>query len=51
MSINAADLFPRANELFITGYKNNNYLSQLGNCRSPISSLVPWSLLTKTTNK
>src|SRR5271154_208756 len=47
MSIKAVDLFPRANELFLYGYKKKNRLSELGNCRSSISSLVPWSLLTK----
>jgi hypothetical protein len=49
MTINAVDLFPRANELFLTGYRNKSCLSQLGNCRSSISSLVPWSLLKKIT--
>ncbi|CAF1314619.1 unnamed protein product [Rotaria sordida] len=47
MSINAIDLFSRANELVLSGYKKTNHLSDLGNCRSFISSLVPWSLLTK----
>ncbi len=46
MSINAVDLFPYANELFLCGYKNRSSLPQLVNCRSSISSLVPWSLLT-----
>jgi len=47
MSINAVDLFPYANELFLCGYKNRSSLPQLVNCRSALSSLVLWSLLTK----
>jgi hypothetical protein len=47
MSVNAVDLFPRANELFVDGFIGNNYVSDLSNGGSSISSLVPWSLLTK----
>ncbi|CAF4189589.1 unnamed protein product [Rotaria sp. Silwood2] len=47
MSINTIDLFSCANELVLSGYKKINRLADLGNCRSSISSLVPWSLLTK----
>jgi hypothetical protein len=47
MAINAADLFPRANELFLTDYRKENCILDLDNLRSSISSLVPWSLLTK----
>ncbi|CAF5054979.1 unnamed protein product, partial [Rotaria sp. Silwood1] len=47
ISVNAIDLFSRVNELVLSGYKKTNRLSDLGNCRSSISSLVPWSLLTK----
>jgi hypothetical protein len=49
ISSNAVDLFPRANELFLYGYKKINFHSELGNCKNFISSLVPWSLLTKIT--
>ncbi|CAF2993278.1 unnamed protein product [Rotaria sp. Silwood2] len=45
--IHAVDLFPRANELFLHGYRNENCVLELGNITSSISSLVPWSLLTK----
>ncbi|CAF4441626.1 unnamed protein product [Rotaria sp. Silwood2] len=45
--INAVDLFPHANQLAITDFRNKYCLSDLGNCKSSISSLVPWSLLTK----
>ncbi|CAF1361258.1 unnamed protein product [Rotaria sordida] len=47
MPIHAADLFPRANELFLHGYRNENCVLELGNITSSISSLVPWSSLTK----
>ncbi|CAF3430769.1 unnamed protein product [Rotaria sp. Silwood2] len=47
MPINAIDMFPRANELFLTGYRKETCISELGNFRSSISSLVPWPLLTK----
>jgi hypothetical protein len=45
--INPVDLFPRANELFLGGYKKENHLSELDSCTSSISPMVPWSLLTK----
>ena len=47
MSINPVDLFPRANELFLRGYKEENLLPELGGCTNSISSMVPWSFLTK----
>ncbi len=47
MSKNPAELFARASELVLCGYKKRNRLSELSNCRSSMSSLVPWSLLTK----
>ncbi|CAF4144115.1 unnamed protein product [Rotaria sp. Silwood2] len=47
MPINAVHLFPRANELFLIDYRKETCVSELGNFRSSISSLVPWSLLTK----
>ncbi|CAF4005015.1 unnamed protein product [Rotaria sp. Silwood1] len=47
MPIHAVDLFPRANELVLHGYRNENCVLELGNVTSSISSLVPWSLLRK----
>ena len=44
MSIN---LFPCANELFLFGHKKSNRLSELVNPTNSVSSMVPWSLLTK----
>ncbi|CAF0934769.1 unnamed protein product [Rotaria sp. Silwood1] len=46
MPVNPVDLFPRADTLSLRGYKKINRVRDLGNCRSSISSLVPWSLLT-----
>ncbi|CAF2443312.1 unnamed protein product [Rotaria sp. Silwood2] len=46
MPVNPVDLFPRADTLSLRGYKKINCVRDLGNCRSSISSLVPWSLLT-----
>ncbi|CAF1406593.1 unnamed protein product [Rotaria sordida] len=46
MLINPVDLFPRADTLSLRGYKKTNRVRDLGNFRSSISSLVPWSLLT-----
>ncbi|CAF1310206.1 unnamed protein product [Rotaria sordida] len=40
------DLFPRANTLSFYGYNKTNCVRDLANCRSSISSLVPWLLLT-----
>ncbi|CAF2581876.1 unnamed protein product [Rotaria sp. Silwood2] len=48
MPIHAVDLFPRANELVLHGYRNENCVLELDNVASSISSLVPWSLLRKT---
>ena len=47
MPTNGVDLFPCANELFLTGCRNENCISELSNFRGFISPLVPWSLLTK----
>ncbi|CAF1410271.1 unnamed protein product [Rotaria sordida] len=46
MPINPLNLFPRADTLSLRGYKRNNSVRELGNCRSSISSLVPWSSIT-----
>ncbi|CAF0940536.1 unnamed protein product [Rotaria sordida] len=46
MLINPVDLFPRADTLSLRGYKKTNRVRDLGNFKSSISSLVPWSLLT-----
>ena len=46
MSINPVNLFPCADTLYLQGHKKINSVRNLGNCRSSISSLVPWSLLT-----
>ncbi len=51
MSVNAVDLFPRANELFLDGFIGNSCVSDLSNGGSSISSLVSWSLLTKSFNR
>lgn len=48
MSINGNDLFPYANELFITGYKKS-YFSEISNSQSSMSSKVPWKSLRKIT--
>ncbi|CAF4864168.1 unnamed protein product, partial [Rotaria magnacalcarata] len=48
MPINGALLFPRASALLLTGHREETCVSELGNFRSSISSLVPWSLLRKT---
>ncbi len=45
--MNAIDLFSHANELVVIDFKNKTCLPDLGNCKTSISSLVPWSLLTK----
>ncbi|CAF1128943.1 unnamed protein product [Adineta steineri] len=47
MSINEVDLFPYADELFLQGYYDKDCFFELNNCKSPISLLVPWPLLTK----
>lgn len=47
MSINAVDLFPRANELFLYGYRKKSNLSELYTCKNSVSSMIPWSLITK----
>ena len=47
IAINTVDLFPHANELFLTDYRKENCILEFDNLRSSISSLVPWSLLTK----
>ena len=46
-STNAVDLFPRANELVLIPSKDKSSFPNLGYFKSPIPSLVPWSLLTK----
>ncbi|CAF1063135.1 unnamed protein product [Adineta steineri] len=46
MSVNPVDLFPCADTLFLCGYNKINCVQDLGNCRSSISSLVSWPLLT-----
>ncbi|CAF4304991.1 unnamed protein product [Rotaria sp. Silwood2] len=46
MPFNPLNLFPRAHTLSLRGYKRNNSVRELGNCRSSISSLVPWSSIT-----
>ncbi|CAF3219201.1 unnamed protein product [Rotaria socialis] len=46
MSTSAIDLFPRANQLMLHGYKFKKYRRDPGNCISSMSSLVPWSLIT-----
>ncbi|CAF1385267.1 unnamed protein product [Adineta ricciae] len=43
---NAMNLFPRINTLSLFGYKKMKYIRDLGNIRSSISSLVPWTLFT-----
>ncbi|CAF1213477.1 unnamed protein product [Adineta steineri] len=47
MSINEVDLFPYADELFLEGYYDKDCFFELNNCKSSISLLVPWPLLTK----
>ncbi len=47
MSMKTVDLFSHANELVISDFEDNACLSDLVNCKSSLSSLVPWSLLTK----
>jgi hypothetical protein len=47
MPIDAAHLFPRANELYLTGHRKETCISELSNFRSSVSSFVPWSLLRK----
>ncbi|CAF2057908.1 unnamed protein product [Rotaria magnacalcarata] len=48
MSTNAVDLFPRANELvLISSKEDKSSFPNLAYFKSPIPSLVPWSLLTK----
>jgi hypothetical protein len=47
MPIDPVKLFPRADTLFLQGHRRINCVRDLGNYRSSISSLVPWSLLTK----
>jgi hypothetical protein len=47
MSVDAVDLFPRVNELFINGFNSKSCLSDLDNCRDSISPHIPWSLLKK----
>ncbi|CAF4282728.1 unnamed protein product [Rotaria socialis] len=46
MPINPVDLFPRADTLSLRGYKKISCVRDLGNCRSSISSLVPWPSIT-----
>ncbi|UJR07375.1 hypothetical protein I4U23_011661 [Adineta vaga] len=46
MSMNAFELFSHANELVISDYGNKVCLSNIRNCKSSISLLIPWSLLT-----
>ncbi|CAF3765121.1 unnamed protein product [Adineta steineri] len=46
MSVNPVDLFLHADTLFLCGYKKINCVQDLDNCRSSISSLVSWPLLT-----
>ncbi|CAF4540043.1 unnamed protein product [Rotaria sp. Silwood2] len=45
--VNPINLFSRTNELFINGFTGKSCHLDLGNCRSSISALVPWTLLTK----
>ncbi len=40
-------LFPRANELLIEGFNGGSSHRELSKSRKPMSSFVPWSLLTK----
>ncbi len=47
MSISGVKLFPHANELSIEVCERESCLSDLGNCRSSMSLLVPWALLKK----
>lgn len=47
MSVDAVDLFPCVNELFISGFNSKSCLSDLDNYRDSISPHVPWSLLKK----
>src|SRR5690348_3193294 len=44
--IDAVDLFPRANQLYVHTFRNEDCVLELGNLTSSISSLVPWSSLT-----
>ncbi|CAF1557658.1 unnamed protein product [Rotaria sordida] len=46
MPINPLNLFPRADTLSLRGYKRNISVREFSNCRSSISSLVPWSSIT-----
>jgi hypothetical protein len=45
--IDAVDLFPRANQLYVHTYRNEDWVLELGNLTSSISLLVPWSSLTR----
>ncbi|CAF3769531.1 unnamed protein product [Rotaria sordida] len=47
MSVNALDLFQHTDQLLLNGFVGNNYFSDLANCRSSISSLVPWTQISK----
>ncbi|CAF1404229.1 unnamed protein product [Rotaria sordida] len=47
MSVNALDLFRHTDQLLLNGFVGNNYFSDLANCRSSISSLVPWTQISK----
>jgi len=45
-STDVMDLFSRTNTLSLFGFKKTKYIRDLGNIRSSISSLIPWTLLT-----
>jgi hypothetical protein len=45
--VNPINLFSHANQLFINGFTGNSCHLDLGNSKSYISALVPWTQLTK----
>jgi hypothetical protein len=47
MSVNAKDLFPCANVLFLRGFKKKNCINELCDLKSSLSSLISWSSLRK----
>ncbi|CAF4192902.1 unnamed protein product, partial [Rotaria magnacalcarata] len=47
ISTDVTNLFPHANILSLCGYKKINRVQDLGKSGFSISSLVPWSLLTR----
>ncbi|CAF4102584.1 unnamed protein product [Rotaria sp. Silwood2] len=49
LHVTNVDLLLRPNELYISNNQYDECLTELGNCGSSLSSLVPWSLIKKIT--